>query len=146
MANACLNFTTSDYGYREGYRRAGRLLAEYVCNECKHQDLLVFPIVYNYRHHLELMLKHLIGVGSYLSSREITPEVSRLVLRSHNLDQLWRALKPILFAAGQAVGWNPCADDIEGVESYIQQVHAVDRGRSASDMPRPLRELLHCLD
>lgn len=41
MANACLNFTTSDYGYREGYRRAGRLLAEYVCNECKHQDLLV---------------------------------------------------------------------------------------------------------
>ena len=82
MANACLNFTTSDYGYREGYRRAGRLLAKYVCNECKHQDLLVYPIVHNYRHHLELMLKHLIGVrlifeqsGDYTRSKEAYPEI-----------------------------------------------------------------------
>jgi hypothetical protein len=131
MANACLNYAISDYGYREGYRRAGKLLAEYVCNECKHQDLLVYPIVHNYRHHLELMLKHLIGVGSYLSSRAITPEVKRLILRSHNLDQLWRALKPVLSAAAQAVGWNPDPDDIEGVESYVQQVHAVDKGSFA---------------
>lgn len=128
MAGACLNFSTFDYGYREGYRRAGRLLAEYVCNECKDPDLLVYPIVHNYRHHLELMLKHLIGVGSYLSDREINTDVRRLVLRSHNLKQLWQALKPILYAAGQSVGWKPNLDDIEGVESYIQQVHAVDRG------------------
>ena len=41
MANACLNFGTSEYAYRHGYRRAAKLLAEYVCNECKNQDLLV---------------------------------------------------------------------------------------------------------
>jgi hypothetical protein len=74
------------------------------------------------------MLKHLIGVCSFLSNRAITPDVKRLVLRSHNLDQLSRALKPILLEAGQAVGWKPDIDDIEGVESYIQQIHAVDRG------------------
>lgn len=128
MANACLNFTTGDYGYREGYRRAGKILAEHVCNECRDQDLLVFPIVHNYRHHVELTLKHLIGVGSYLSDREITPEVQRLLFTSHNLDRLWHTLKPILFAVGESVGWNPETDDIDGVESYIQQLHTVDRG------------------
>jgi|ERR1017187_4671993 hypothetical protein len=128
IANACLNFTTSDYGYREGYRRAGKLLAEYVCNECKDQDLLVYPIVHNYRHHLELMLKHLIGVGAYLSNSEIAPKIKKLALTSHNLKELWRALKPILMGAGQSIGWDPDADAIEGIESYIEQVHAVDKG------------------
>lgn len=54
MANACLNFTTSDYGYREGYRRAGKILAGHVV---------------------------------------------------------------------KSVGWKPESDDVEGVESYINQLH-----------------------
>jgi hypothetical protein len=128
MANACLNFGISEYAYRQGYRRAAKLLAEYVCNECKDQDLLVYPIVHNYRHHVELTLKHLIALGSYLSERTITPEIGTLLLNEHGLTQLWGTLKPILFAAGAAVGWKPENLDIEGVESYIRQLSAADRG------------------
>src|SRR4051794_9293658 len=128
MASACLNFATSDYGYRQGYRRAGKILAEYVCNECRNQDLLVFPIVHNYRHHIELTLKHLIGLGSYLIDQQITPEIKGLLLKSHNLKQLWGTLNPILFAVGKSVSWKPEREDIEGVESYSNQLHAVDKG------------------
>lgn len=127
MANACLNLGTSEYAYRQGYRRAAKLLSEYVCNECRDQDLLVYPIVHNYRHHVELTLKHLIAVGSYLSHREITPQIRRLLRRSHSLKQLWGTLKPILLA-DTAVRWQPENADIEGVESYIQQLSAADEG------------------
>jgi hypothetical protein len=128
MANARLNFGMSEYAYRQGYRRAAKLLAEHVCNGYKDQDLLVYPIVHNYRHHVELTLKHLIALGSYLSEREITPQIRRLLRKSHSLIQLWGTLKPILFATGAAVGWKPENADIEGVESYIQQLSGADEG------------------
>lgn len=128
MASACLNYTSSDYGYRQGYRRAGQLLADYVCKECREQDLLVFPVVHNYRHHIELTLKHLVGLGSYLVDRTLTPEIKRLLLKSHDLKQLWATLKPILFAVGKSVRWKPQRADIDGVEWYINQLHAVDKG------------------
>jgi hypothetical protein len=128
MANACLNYTSSDYGYRQGYRRAGQLLADYVCKECREQDLLVFPIVHNYRHHIELTLKHLVGLGSYLVDHKLTAEIRGLLLRSHDLKQLWGTLKPILFAVGKSVRWKPERADIAGVESYINQLHVVDKG------------------
>jgi hypothetical protein len=131
MVNACLNFGISEYAYRQGYRRAAKILAEYVCNECEDQDLLVYPIVHNYRHHVELTLKHLIALGSYLCDRAITPQTRGLLRKSHNLKRLWETLKPILFAAGTAVGWKPENADVEGVESYIQQLSAADE-RSCS--------------
>lgn len=128
MTNACLNFTMSDYGYREGYRRAGKIIAEYVCKECMDQDLLVFPIVHSYRHYVELTLKHLIGLGLYLIDRQVTPEIKGVLLKSHDLKQLWGNLKPVLYAVGKSVRWKPQRDDVEGLESYINQLHAVDRG------------------
>jgi hypothetical protein len=92
MANACLNFGISEYAYRQGYRRAARLLADYVCNECRDQDLLVYPIVHNYRHHVELTLKQLIALGGFVpQDRVITPQIRGLLRKSHNLIQLWGA-------------------------------------------------------
>ncbi len=67
MANACLNIDGSDSGYRHGYWRAPKLLADHVSSSGRDQDLLVYPIVHSYRHHVELTLKHLIVLGSYLS-------------------------------------------------------------------------------
>jgi len=128
LANACLNFGFSEYAYRQGYWRAAKLLAEHVCNMGRDQDLLVYPLVHNYRHHVELTLKHLLALGSYLSNREITPQIRGLLWRSHSLTQLWGALKPILFEVGAAVGWKPEKADIEGVESYVQQLSAADGG------------------
>jgi hypothetical protein len=128
MATACLNFSTPEYAYRQGYRRAAKLVAEYVCTQCRDQDLLVYPIVHNYRHHVELTLKHLIALGSYLCDRVVAPQVRVLLRKSHGLEQLWGELKPILYAAGKVASWKPEDVDIDGVESYIHQLSAADRG------------------
>jgi len=127
--NACLNYipgVSRDYGYRLGYRKAAKILADYVCETASEQDGLVFPIVYNYRHHVELVLKRLIHVGSYLVDRELT-KGDEVALGKHRLDLLWNAVRPILFEVCKDAGLSkPDNDDIEGVDSYIRQLNDVD--------------------
>src|SRR5579864_2943647 len=72
-ANACLNFTApANYAYTEGYRIAARSLAKQVCETGEDRDLLIFPIIYLYRHHLELRFKNLIVVGAFLIDKTLT--------------------------------------------------------------------------
>jgi hypothetical protein len=129
MLNACLNYMhgdSRDYGYRRGYRKAAKILAEYVCETASEQDGLVFPIVHNYRHHVELVLKRLIVVGSYLIDRDLSQGAKKIRFK-HRLDLLWNEAKPILFEVCKSAGWSELDnDDIEGVDSYIRQLHEVD--------------------
>jgi len=127
--NACLNYmrgSSKDYGYRRGYRKAAKILAEYVYETASEQDGLVFPIVHNYRHHVELVLKRLIVIGSSLIDRNLTEEVEKILVK-HRLDLLWNAVKPTLFEVCKYAGWSePDNDHIEGVDSYIRQLTEVD--------------------
>ena len=61
QANACVNGIDDLAAYQNGYRRAALHLAEYVCDAGRGQDFLVYPIVYLYRHHIELTLKSIIS-------------------------------------------------------------------------------------
>jgi hypothetical protein len=65
QTNADLNTdgVPADYVYAEGYHRAGQILADYVIEKKWDQDLLVCPIVFLYRHYVELQLKRLIPLG-----------------------------------------------------------------------------------
>jgi hypothetical protein len=56
QTNACVNGIGDSVAYQDGYRRAALQLAEYVCDAGRGQDFLVYPIVYLYRHHIELAL------------------------------------------------------------------------------------------
>jgi hypothetical protein len=56
--NACLNFKEDQLNlYAIGYKRAAELLLEHVKNSGRDQDTLVYPIIFLYRHYLELRLK-----------------------------------------------------------------------------------------
>ena len=127
--NACLNYihgVSRDYGYRRGYRKAAKILADYVCETASEQDGLVFPIVHNYRHHVELVLKRLIVIGSYLINRDLSKSAKKISF-THRLDLLWNEAKPILFEVCKHDGLSePDNDDIEGVDSYIRQLNDVD--------------------
>src|SRR6266849_9877987 len=72
--NACLNVMHGydQIGYTEGYRRGARLLVEYVAENARDQDYLVYPIIFLYRHHIELALKNIIVRGPYLIDRVLT--------------------------------------------------------------------------
>jgi hypothetical protein len=59
--NACLNFSLDmGIGYVYGYKKAADILVEYIKDTKTNQDYLVYPIVFLYRHHLELIIKEII--------------------------------------------------------------------------------------
>lgn len=63
--------------YTVGYKLAGDVLADHASSKCGH-DLLVYPILFLYRQHLELAIKCLI-----IKSDNTKPE------STHNLNILW---------------------------------------------------------
>lgn len=125
--NACVNYShTPARLYSDGYRTAARSLAEQVCESGREQDSLIYPIVYLYRHHCELVLKGISVVASALLDRKLTqPEMD--ALGGHGLAKLWVNLRPLLNPVCQRVGNTPFpTEDLEGIDSYIQQIHEHD--------------------
>jgi len=127
-AHVNITWAAPEIGYTEGYRRGARLLVEHIVGSQRDQDYLVYPIIFLYRHHIELALKNIILRTPYLIARPLT-DVEKQHLERHRLDLLWQDLKPLLSAVGEAAGWdflkldNP---DVEGVDSYIHQLTALD--------------------
>lgn len=70
--------------YSEGYREAGNALYKLSVENQYCENWILFPLVFNYRHYIELKLKELIFIGkSYLGEK---PEFEN----NHNLLRLWR--------------------------------------------------------
>jgi hypothetical protein len=117
---------TAKHGYTEGYRRGAQLLVEHVAEHASNQDYLVYPVIFLYRHHIELALKNLIRQAPYLVERELTdPEKSHL--GKHRLDLLWADVKAILKEICKKAGWGKLdPDDVEGIDAYIAQLSAMD--------------------
>ncbi len=125
-ANACMGVTVSDWIYFTGFRRAAQLLAEHVCGTSKDQDFLVYPIVYLYRHHIELILKSIFESASGLLDRPLTEEDRRLLGR-HGLLELWGAVRPLLNdVCDRASNPHFPAAELDGIDSHIRQIHEHD--------------------
>lgn len=87
---------------------------------------MVFPIVHNYRHHLELMLKRLIRTGGTLLNRELTTHESGTLDR-HKLDELWTVVAKILAEVCQSCDESPPPkEELAGIKSYVKQIAEVD--------------------
>jgi hypothetical protein len=115
--NACLNFvdTESQWDlYADGYRRAGDILVDHAAATNSDQDILVFPIVFNYRQYLELRLKELLVLSRQLGDdREpIEPD--------HPLLPLWGRVRENIEKY-----W-PTDDNFDAVEEIIKQFNDVD--------------------
>lgn len=95
---ACVgnNGGTTDEDIRNGFKRTVELLTESLKNGQEVEDLLVYPIVYNARHSIELSLKIVIkmlweiekkkGIGC---SNEILTERKKK-LHTHNIEELYK--------------------------------------------------------
>lgn len=123
MNNACLNVMRDGdpIAYMEGYRRSALLLVKHVMESGHDQDFLVCPIIFLYRHHIELVLKRTIVRSTYIIERSLTDEEKKH-LGKHQLDLLWQDLKPILSAVWDEID----IEDIEGIDSYISQLSMLD--------------------
>lgn len=124
--NACLGFHFSDITYPDGYRQAAFHLAEHVCETGKERDFLIYPIVYLYRHHIEIVLKSLLNVACHLLDQELTAREVKALGR-HDLAELWNMVKSLLNPVCELAGSDPLPlDDLEGIASYIYQLHEHD--------------------
>lgn len=81
--NACLNWADGNALHLEGYKLAADQLVRSIENGGDEQDFLVYPIVFLYRHHLELLLKELRAAGWRLYDWDQTTKVG------HKLPGLW---------------------------------------------------------
>lgn len=115
--NACLNFgTNQDYGYIEGYRRSADILVNYIQNKMRDQDILIYPIVFLYRHHIELRLKELIKKGC-----DLLDDDSQLGKLDHDIEVLWIKCRKILEKI--------CPEskkDLQRIGKIIKQFHEID--------------------
>ena len=116
-----------DYAYSEGYRLAARIVTDHVIQHSMEADFLVYPILFLYRHNVELQLKRLIPMGALLVNRPISKGDCELLGKSHHLDKLWALFEPTLRAAASG-GLGVEASDIDGIASYVRQLNEFDHG------------------
>ena len=76
--------------YADGFRRAAEELLDAARNSDELRDSLVYPIVYNLRHAIELTLKKVIW-----SARRLVDEPGDFP-DGHRLDHLWNTCEPVL--------------------------------------------------
>ena len=88
--NASLNYMPDhSTAYTEGYRRA----AEILIDQRRDQDFLVYPILFLYRHHIELLIKQVIGLALKLAD---DPDQHPYKKDDHNLNRLWSAAQKLI--------------------------------------------------
>jgi hypothetical protein len=86
--NACLNFQSDmSHGYIYGYKKAADILSKRISTDHSEVDYLVYPIIFLYRHHIELLLKNLLKLNIQLHNSEET------VPTNHNIKDLWPRVK-----------------------------------------------------
>ena len=126
QANACISHWDAPWAYSNGFRRAALQLAMRVCETGRDQDVLIYPIVYLYRHHVELVLKAIIKSASGLLDRELS-EQDLKTLGRHSLSELWGTARPLLNpVCGRAGDSQFPVSELDGLDSYIQQIHEHD--------------------
>ncbi|QKJ89256.1 hypothetical protein PMPD1_4357 (plasmid) [Paramixta manurensis] len=90
--NACLNYQPGTaLAYAEGYRLAADILTAHIENTSRDQDTLVYPVLFLYRHHLELAMKYLIRL-----CRQLVAEPEQYGTDGHDLNRLWEQARKIV--------------------------------------------------
>ena len=77
--------------YAIGYKKAADIVVDQVKNGNGYQDFLVYPVMFLYRHYLELSVKNLIFMS--WSLLHIEPDDD---LRAHDIRQYWRKCDALL--------------------------------------------------
>ncbi len=89
--NACVNQGLDAwYAYTSGYRRAAELITDALRERPHDQDILIFPVLFLWRHHLELRLKAIARSASWLLGQDWK------ATKEHDLGQLFAAAMPLV--------------------------------------------------
>ncbi|KAA0226940.1 hypothetical protein EDS67_18675 [candidate division KSB1 bacterium] len=111
--------------YSEGYRDAADKLVEYAKTDQTSIDSLIFPILFLYRHYIELALKEIILAATlYLGKQHKS-------IKSHNLTQLWQRVKELI----SEVELDIPIDEMIAIENQISQFDMLDNSSETFRYP-----------
>ena len=98
--------TTFSFGFISGYKTAGDVLVDK-----KMPDLLLFPIIFNYRQYMELVLKHI--CYSNMNIEDYNKIIKKV---SHHLKDIWVEAKKFINISNQDITY------INDVVSLFEQL------------------------
>ena len=114
--NACLNWAPADLSiYAQGYRLAAELVVDSLSRNRMGRDVLVYPIVFLYRHYVELQLKEIAVIAARLAGR------TTKVPAHHKLLDLWREVRKAVVEVGGFAN-----EDLTRAEKYLKQLDTAD--------------------
>ena len=133
--------------YVEGFKAAGDKLVETIASNEDNPDVFMMPVVYLYRHYLELQLKAMLQEGRDKGARSVSDMTDDWLKKTagHNLNTLWNYARKLIeerWPEGSTV-------DLCNAEKIIMSFHHLDqRGqvfRYAHDFTSipPLIDLQH---
>ncbi len=113
---------TQFVGYMDGYKAAAdKLIADAITSRAIDiLDTFIFPICFLYRQYLELVMKYIYLHFSEVDNNE---KANTLKETSHDLAKMWIKIKPLLLEDASPSEM----EDVEIVETYIQQFHNIDK-------------------
>jgi hypothetical protein len=138
MLSACLNYGLDSWMlYADGYWRAAELLVEHVETTHEDQDFLIFPVLFLYRHYVELRLKQLMKSASDLLGRPYT------VTHSHDLVVLWSEAARSLAEVGQEFGDRPDPKQFADTKRRLRELELIDPESMAFRYPEDRKHNAH---
>jgi hypothetical protein len=102
--------------YADGFRRAGEVLGKHALAQSHDIPTLVMPILYCYRHWLELRLKYLVLLGGEWNDETLKQE------NTHDLATLWGLVRPTIEDAYP----NDDRDELDRVEAVVLELAKAD--------------------
>src|SRR5208283_2769230 len=121
------------YAYTNGYREAAEALFSVVDDTHRHQDLLVYPILFLWHHHVELRLKELIRLCKDLNDQR------QKYKQNHRLNDLWAEAKRLLIELQPE--YSDCPE-IPSVDSVIEELIELNKKANALRYPEDLKHEL----
>lgn len=117
--NSCPHWYASSNNWSliaEGYKNAAGKLVELVISRKAIPDEMLYPVLFLYRHYIELRLKEIIQLGNRIATGNWDAS------HGHDLNSLWDKVEPVL--RDKVSGMTD--EEIKAIGNIIKQLQEVD--------------------
>lgn len=132
--NACVNYIHDDWSlYAEGFHMGAKaLIGEVVKDGGQSIDLLIYPVVFCFRHAIELQLKAAVHWGRrYLGRPSPDYPAGHILVSSSKGTELWKECRSI----AKEVWPEGSNDELDDAERILRELEAHDRDGQAFRYP-----------
>jgi hypothetical protein len=123
--NACVGANGGPYldsHYAEGYLDSALLLYEEMCRDTTSIQFGIYPLVFLYRHGIELSLKHLLRSFAYVNNTDAEP------ILNHQISENWRRLREQLELNHRFFSdeWRIKPNVLDWAQSIMMELNRID--------------------